>query len=372
MRKLAAFILVLGSVLLGVRLILRPEPKSPYPRSAVSAGLDLNWDSHWSAAPGSDNWPITWADDDHQYSVWGDGGGFGGTNKVGRSSFGVARIEGEWSKPNAVNVFGGHASLSPHDLTGKSYGIVCVDGTLFMWVSMFETSVDPFKESRLAWSTDHGLTWKFADWAFFRDEGIMMPTVCNYGRNYAGAKDDFVYSYLIRFQSYEGPDDYEDKVAWLQCQRPGLIDLARVRRDQILDRNAYMFFAGLKDGLPVWSANVMERVPIFEDPAGVGWCMNVSFNAGLGRYILTTEHTETHRGNIGVFDSPNPWGPWTTIAYHTEFGKGHIPLNTFFWNFSNKWSGADGRDFVLIFTGRKENDSFNLIHGEFLPPNVTD
>ena len=50
--------------------------------------------SHRRAAEGSDNWPVTWSDDDHQYAVWGDGGGFNGTESDGRASFGVARIEG--------------------------------------------------------------------------------------------------------------------------------------------------------------------------------------------------------------------------------------------------------------------------------------
>ena len=40
------------------------------------------------AAPGSDNWATTWADDDNQYTVWGDGGGFGGTGQVGRVLYG--------------------------------------------------------------------------------------------------------------------------------------------------------------------------------------------------------------------------------------------------------------------------------------------
>ncbi|HJX09709.1 MAG TPA: hypothetical protein VJ733_04335 [Candidatus Binatia bacterium] len=35
-------------------------------------------------APYSDNWCITWADNDHQYTSWGDGGGFGGDQKDGR------------------------------------------------------------------------------------------------------------------------------------------------------------------------------------------------------------------------------------------------------------------------------------------------
>lgn len=340
--------------------------QSPYPKSAVIKGVNFQWPSHIRLASGSDNWPITWADDDNQYVVWGDGGGFGGTNGIGRSSIGVARIEGNWHDFKATNVWGGYKGENEHDVIGKSYGIVCIDSILYMWVGMFETEIDPFKEVKIAWSKDHGATWEFTDWSFTREEGVMMPTVCNYGKNYEGARDEFVYSYLIRFQSYEGPDDYPDKVDWLNCQKPGFIDLVRVPKDQILHRDAYTFFAGMQNGQPIWTQEINARKPVFENPEGVGWCINVSYNAGLQRYILTTEHTETHRGNISIFDAPHPWGPWTTVCYEKNWGEGHIPLNTFYWNFSNKWMSEDGKSFSLIFTGRKENDSFNLMRGEFI------
>jgi hypothetical protein len=48
--------------------------------------------SHLRAAEGSDNWPVTWSNDDNQYAMWGDGGGFGGTETDGRASLGVARL----------------------------------------------------------------------------------------------------------------------------------------------------------------------------------------------------------------------------------------------------------------------------------------
>jgi len=298
--------------------------------------------------------------------VWGDGGGFGGTNGVGRSSIGVARIEGNWYDFKPTNIWGGHKGENPHKVIGKSYGIVSINDILYMWVGMFQTKSDQFNECKIAYSKDHGASWSFTDWSFTREEGIMMPTVCNYGKDYAGAPDEYVYSYLIRFQSYEGPDDYEDKVDWLNCQKPGMIDLARVPKDKILQRDAYTFFSGMKNGKPQWTKNVRERKPVFENPAGVGWCINVIYNLGLKRYILTTEHTETHRGNIGIFDAPAPWGPWTTVAYEQNWGEGHFPLNTFYWNFSNKWTSEDGKEFSLIFTGRKENDSFNVIRGKFI------
>jgi len=67
---------------------------APYPPSSIIIGLQFNLSTIIERASGSDNWAITWADDDHQYATWGDGGGFGGTNNDGRVSLGVARIEG--------------------------------------------------------------------------------------------------------------------------------------------------------------------------------------------------------------------------------------------------------------------------------------
>lgn len=349
-----------------VIVLISCSQKSPYSDSPVIKQVEFNWNSHIRIASGSDNWPVTWADDDNQYTVWGDGGGFGGTNDIGRSSIGVARIEGNWHDLKPENLWGGYKTKNEHNVKGKSYGLVCINGILYMWVGLFETKVDPFKEVKLAYSKDHGESWNFTDWSFNRTDNVMMPTFCNYGKNYNQARDEYVYSYLIRFQSYVGKDDYEDKADYLNCQKPGLIDLAKVHKDSILIKEAYSFYSGLVQNLPTWTKNIKERVPVFENPNGVGWCINVSFNNGLKRYLLSTEHTESHRGNFSIFDASEPWGPWTTVLYEKNWGKGHIPINTFYWNFSNKWTSNDGKTFSLIFTGRKENDSFNLIRGKFI------
>ena len=81
----------------------------------------------------------------------------------------------------------------------------------------------------------------------------MVPTICNFGRDYAGARDDYVYHYLIHFRSLSGPDNYEDKAPYLNVQRPGAIDLARVPKNKMLDRAAWTFFAGRDPaGNPLW------------------------------------------------------------------------------------------------------------------------
>ncbi len=89
----------------------RPAP--PYPRSAVIAHVEFDFSTHRRLAPGSDNWPTTWASDDHLYSVWGDGGGFGGTNSKGRVKLGVARIAGDATDYVGKNVWGGLAAENP-------------------------------------------------------------------------------------------------------------------------------------------------------------------------------------------------------------------------------------------------------------------
>lgn len=108
---------------------------------------------------------------------------------------------------------------------------------------------------------------------------------------------------------------------------------------------------------------------LLEDPNGVGFSSSVSYNAGLGRYLLMTEHTDSFEGLLGIFDAPEPWGPWTTVEYFESsyFGQGHIEDTTFYWNYSNKWLSADGTDFTLVFTGIGENDSWNTVRGRFKP-----
>lgn len=45
--------------------------------------------------------------------MWGDGGGFGGTNTDGRSSLGVARIVGDSSNYQGFNRYGGKNGECP-------------------------------------------------------------------------------------------------------------------------------------------------------------------------------------------------------------------------------------------------------------------
>lgn len=342
-------IIILVSLIIGCSKPLSVFAQAPYPPSPVIESIVWDFSSHNRQALGSDNWPITWADDDNQYTVSGDGPGF---NTGGWHEMIISRITG-----NSPETMVG-TDVSVMDDGGKSYGIISVGGILYMWTGPGSGGIS-YNEARMKKSTNRGQSWISASWAFVKSEGMIMPTILNFGKDNAGARDNYVYHYFIQLQN----DSYE-----LTVHKPGIIYLLRSPNDRIMDRSAYEFFAGFDiNGNPKWTANLAGRQPVFQDTLnGVGWNLSVSYNPGLQRYFLITEHTATVEGNIGIFDAPAPWGPWTTVLYAKSWGSPAIDATTFFWNFSNKWLSTDGKDFTLIFTGVGSNDSWNTVRGSFL------
>lgn len=335
----------------------------PYPKSAVIQDVNFDFTTHKRMAPGSDNFPTTWAADGNIYTAWGDGGGFGGTNSNGRVKLGVARVEGDADDYEGFNVWGGYEPESPAEFEGKSYGILSVDGTLYMWVA---PQPNPhLAECRIASSTDFGRHWHRASWVFQFQEQLSIPTFLNFGQDYDGARDGYVYSYYIH--PMWGPGEAENTPYGFDVHKPGKIYLSRTPKNAVLVQSQYSFFAGLDEqGEPLWTGDRTQKQPVFEDENGVGWNVSVSYNPGLQRYILCTEHTETHAGRMGMFDAPEPWGPWTTVVYTENFGEGAVEVSAFYWNFCTKWLSDNGKHFTLLFTGKNSNDSWNTVEGEFI------
>jgi hypothetical protein len=174
---------------------------SPYPASPVIQSVSFDRSSHTRSAAGSDNWPTTWADDGHLYTSWGDGGGFGSSGSGGsdRVSMGVGRVQGSGSSYQGFNVNGGRKPESgrfdwpDNGEEGKSYGMLSLSGDLYMWVTGGELD-NFFDFARLYRSTDKGRTWRRANWEFTSGvENLTTPTILNFGQDYAGARDNYVF-----------------------------------------------------------------------------------------------------------------------------------------------------------------------------------
>jgi hypothetical protein len=282
----------------------------------------------------SDNWPMTWADDDALYTAYGDGSGFEPFVPE-KLSLGFAKVTGTPSAFTGANLRAPSLEQRGGGQRGrKASGLLCVDAVLYLWARNATNS-------QLAWSEDHGATWRWADWRFTNSFGC--PTFLNFGRNYAGARDEFVYVF-----SPDSDSAYEvvDRLV-----------LARVPRARIRERAAYEFFTDRADGQPAWSPDVASRGAAF---SAVGLCYraSVSYSPGLKRFLLV-QPTPTaasrdpsgkldtrFAGGLGIYDAPAPWGPWTTAFFTAQWDVG--PGDSA--SFPTKWLSADGKTLYLVFS----------------------
>ncbi|HZL90503.1 MAG TPA: DUF4185 domain-containing protein, partial [Pirellulaceae bacterium] len=215
----------------------------------------------------------------------------------------------------------------------KASGLLMVDGVLYLLVRNVGNS-------QLGWSDDRGRTWTWADWKF--DVSFGCPTFLNYGRNYAGAADDFVYIY-----SHDKDSAYE---------RADQMVLARVPKGKLRERSAYEFFVGLDgEDQPQWSRDIAQRRAVFSHPQSC-YRSSVSYSAPLRRYVWCQTgpgDDPRFRGGLAVYDAPQPWGPWTTVYYTTEWDVGPGESSSF----PTKWISDDGRTLHLVFSG---DDCFSV------------
>jgi hypothetical protein len=317
-------------------LFLAPGQAEPPPSPVIRT---IEWAPAASVvrkAKDGDNWPLTWGDDDALYTTWGDGTGFDPRVEK-KLSCGFARVTGGPEDFAGANVRSEAEQFGQGRAGLKGWGILSVDGVLWLWFGHADRKGG---QSRLAWSRDRAKSWTFADWVF-EDLGLM--GFVNYGRDYEGARDGFVYAY-----SHDGPkaDAPADRFVLLRAPKG---DLAR--------RAAWEFWDGAG-----WTPDAARRAGVFSRPDG---CLRsaMTYHAPTKRYLWWQafprpkghpDRGDTRfEGGFGVYDAPEPWGPWTT-AFATprwDLGPGEHG------DFPSKWMSADGRTLHLVFSG---DDAFSV------------
>lgn len=315
----------------------------PYPPSRIIT--KLTWDENVIWLKGTahgDNWPIAWVDDDLQITSYGDGRGFDSGNP--NLTLGFAKIFGDPPNHRAEDMASDAdipVGWGPKGI--KSSGMLMVEGMLYMFVRNYiPPGSKDYTNSRLAWSTNLGVNWTWADWHFSDTFGC--PDFVQFGKNYQGARDDYVY---IVSQANNNAYLYSPDIV-----------MARVPKREVSNRERYEFFAGLgSNGDPTWSRDIRGCKPIFTDPNGTQR-ISMTYNAALHRYFLTTSHripgskANEHTSALGVFDAPEPWGPWTTVYYDDDWCEDcHETYHTYHERFLAKWVSSDGRTMYLLFSG---------------------
>ncbi len=301
------------------------------------------------AAKGSDNWPLTWADDGALYGAYGDGNGFEPFDKE-KLSLGFTRIDGMPEDFRGTNLRALSLRTVGDGAKGrKASGLLCVKGVLYLWVRNVNNS-------QLIWSTDHGATWICAPWKFTNSFGC--PTFVNFGRDYEGNSDGFAY-----VCSPDAEDAYSLANQFV---------LARTPLDRIREREAYTFFKpNFFTGHGVrWTKNITERSGILILP-GACYRPSVTYNAGLRRFMLVHARPNSRsrdaggkidvrfHGGLCIYEASAPWGPWSVVFETDEWDVG--PGDSA--SFPSKWISNDGRTLHLVFSG---NDSFSVRRAEFI------
>lgn len=312
------------------------------PGDAVVA-ISFDWSTEIAAAPGSDNWPLTWCEDGHQYTSWGDGGGFGGSNDEGRVSLGFGRVEGDHPDFTGFNLWGGVDAAGPARLDGKVESMLCVQGVLYALRSP-GSDASGFDYKEVVRSTDKGRTWGTLSGSRLQGDAVGapgLPFYVQYGQDYGANDDGFVYIFTIRI---DDPDDWEVQV-------PGITWLARAPAadEAFVLPESWEWVTGFDDGgEPVWGPQ-NQRVPVVEDPDGYmrGSAIHVPH---LDRFLMVQNHTARNEGNIVIYEAPAPWGPWTQVLKEQGWPDGSPAARQFaFGNFSPKWLDADGRCVFVWF-----------------------
>jgi CubicO group peptidase (beta-lactamase class C family) len=311
---------------------------APYPPSR-NVG-QLQWEGSEAIrrdAPGGDNWPITWMDDDSMLTAYGDGWGF--APKVERKlSMGFARITGgpkDFQGLNVRSATGERIGQGPNGV--KASGLLMVDSVVYLLARNAGNS-------QLAWSRDRGITWQWSDWKFETSFGC--PSFVNFGRNYAGARDQMVYVVSPDSESAYEPADR--------------MVMARVHRDRVRDRDAYEFLVSVDaDGTAEWSKSIEDRGAVFQHP---GRCYRgaMTYHPVLKRYLwCQTLPESTHpggprfQGGFGIYDAAEPWGPWTTVFFTEQWDVGPGETSSL----PSRWNSRDGQRLYLLFSG---DDAFSV------------
>ena len=329
--------------LFGMILLLRVSSTwaQDYPPSPVIKDIMIE-DTREISFGNGDNFPITWADDGKLYIMYCDGVGFDDIPRNQWTSNGFAELVGTPPNIEGKNIPSPDIEFKGAGPKGrKASGLICIKGVLYALVRNLTTQGTG---TSLFWSTDKGASWVESQWNW---PEIGLADWLNMGQNYSENKDGYAY-----FIAHNGSDAYKIYDNFL---------MARVPVDSITHKSAYEYFAGWDAGQPLWTDKFAGRKPVFE---AIGKCYrpNLVYNPGIKRYMLVTlpwKKDGNYDRYLGIFDAPNPWGPWTIATEKTDFSESRYHPRI-----PSKWISGDGLVFWYNFSVLQKRDEsrykFNL------------
>lgn len=172
-----------------------------------------------------------------------------------------------------------------------NYGIYVDDVLYYQYMSVFHWGIAAHWDCNYAgwaWSKDGGNTWERMENFFDADSNFMICSLL--------LQDDYLYVFGIPSAKF------------------GSVHLARVPKDQILDRSAYTFYTGLdEDGNPIWSKEEGHAVALIEDQVSE---FSVIYNEALDCYLMA--YMNEYSLNMVIRDAKTLWGTWSNPVLLTD------------------------------------------------------
>ena len=338
----------------------------PYPSSETISGLNWLTEPIMNQSYFGDVWSCAWADDNNLYSVaddtWGSARPFPAPPEspdddtwgpeFSGSNLAIYRIDGG-PQDTSIHLLNkmqpyGHATWRDGRATWKANGMTCVDGVLYMSVSQHAYCVagDNLQrtyDATIVKSTDYGQTWSAkpaVGQAMFPGHWFSTPFFVQFGRDYSGVMDEYVYA-------------VSNNGMW---NNGNYLVLGRVHRGKIGDLNAadWEFFAGLDaEQAPTWVNDFLSASAVFSFRNNTSMT-GMQYVPAIDRFILMqwayTDLDDPERPysqtKLHLFEAPKPWGPWLHV--YTEPNWNHASYNP---GMPAKWFEDGGKRIWLTSSG---------------------
>ena len=375
--------------------------------SAMSVPTGIRFDENVFRSSGrGDNWYMTWAADGDIYTSLCDGYGWPDKNGKnpdhqnnqviriagvpGEDSFRASPLVGapDYSRSGMADIIdlfplpeGDSLQVHPGknlsarlNWTWYAYGIVSIDGDLYQFISHTAEKIGGFgwfDGVQLIWRPKGETQWKRwngsnahdkdrwllgsgGNQLLFHNESnhaFSYLSIVQYGQDYQENQDGYVYLY-----SPEGR------------KRAHHLNLARVRKEHLLDRTKWEYFVRhTSDGGAEWAVNAIDkRGDVYLFPEGWGfysWSPSVIWNEQLGLYLMASAGTQRpgtgdpiatymHHApaSLKFLWAKQPWGPWQEFYTDEAWYGDHEENRTYLPQIAPKWISEDGKTMRLIYS----------------------
>ena len=290
------------------------------------------------------------------------------------SRIGLTEIHGPIISPDSATKYPSASKELLHDWNWYGYGIVSIEGNLYQFISHCgdRNGWGWFDGTQLIWKPKGEHQWK--RWngsdAHDRDRWLLNKggnqlmffnepehafsfiSIAQYGKNYQENKDGYVYIY-----SPEGKLNAAN------------LNMARVKKGDITDRNKWEYFTQLNDkGEAEWVlGDITKRGIVHRFPKGWGfysWSPSVVWNKKLGLFIMVTGGTlrpgtgdpelkssvHNESGSLMFLYAENPWGPWSQFYWNENWQVGEDINRLYLPQLAPKWISEDGLTMQLVFS----------------------